>query len=129
MIEDEIYNLLSGDSTITDLVSDRIYPQMREQDDGLPAITYQMISQIYGSDISGNNGLVEARVQINCFAATVLAAAQLADVVKTSLGGFHGGDIKQILLEESNDLPVIVAENEQMNVHAKTMDFYILYKE
>lgn len=129
MIEDEIYSLLSGDTTITDLVSTRIYPQVREQQDGLPALTYQMISQVHGADISGNNGLVEARVQINCFAATILAAAQLADKVKSSLGGFHGGDIEQILLEETNDLPVITPENEQLNVYAKTMDFYVLYKE
>lgn len=129
MIEDEIYSLISGDTTLTDLVSTRIYPQVREQADGLPAITYQMINQIHGSDMSGNNGLVESRVQINCFASTILAAAQLADLVKTSLGGFHGGDIECILLEETNDLPMIEPENESMNVFAKTMDFYVLYKE
>jgi len=129
MIETEIYTMLSGDGNITDLVSTRIYPQVREQSDGLPAITYQMISQLHGHDLMGNNGLVEARLQINCFAATILAAAQLADIVKNSLSGFSAGDIQSILLDETNDLPSLSPENEQMNVYAKTMDFYVMYKE
>ena len=129
MIEDEIYSMLSGDGNITDLVSTRIYPQVREQADGLPAITYQMISQLHGHDLMGNNGLVEARLQINCFAATILAAAQLADIVKNSLSGFYAGNIQSILLDETNDLPSLSPENEQMNVYAKTMDFYVMYKE
>lgn len=129
MIEDEIYSLLSGNSTITDLVSTRIYPQIREQEDGLPAITYQMISQIHDYDLGGNNGLVEARIQINCFAPTILAAAQLADIIKNCLSGFQGGDIQGIILDETNDLPSIEPENEQMNVYAKTMDFFVMYKE
>lgn len=129
MIEDEIYSMLSGDGNITDLVSTRIYPQVREQADGLPAITYQMISQLHGHDLMGNNGLVEARLQVNCFAATILAAAQLADIVKNSLSGFYAGNIQSILLDETNDLPSLSPENEQMNVYAKTMDFYVMYKE
>jgi len=129
MIEDEIYQLLSCDSTITDLVSTRIYPQVRDQEDGLPAITYQMISQLHGADLTGSNGLVEGRIQINCFASTILAAAQLADIVKNSLSGYQGGNIESLLLEETNDLPFIEPENETMNVYAKTMDFYVCYKE
>jgi len=129
MIEQEIYKLLSGDTDITDLVSTRIYPWVREQADGLPAITYQMISNIYNADINGLNGFVEARVQINCFASTIIAAAQLANVVKNSIGSLKAGYIECSILEEMNDLPIIVPENEQMNVFAKTMDIYVLYKE
>jgi hypothetical protein len=129
MIEQTINSLLSNDSSITDLVSTNIYPWVREQADGLPAITFQTISAIHGSDMSGPNGLVESRIQINCFASTILAAAQLAAVVKSSINGYQGGEVECLLLEEMNDLPVIEAENEQMNVYAKTMDFYILYKE
>lgn len=129
MIEPTIYKLLAGDSAITDLVGTKIYPLVREQSDGLPAITYQTISNIYGSDISGLNGLVEGRIQINCFASTILGAAQLAEIVKGSIGTHRAGVIECVLLEEMNDLPSIEPENEQMNVFAKTMDFYILYKE
>jgi hypothetical protein len=129
MIEDKISNLLSDDSDITDLVSTRIYPWVRDQADGLPAITYQTISNIYGTDINGLNGFVEGRIQINCFASTILGAAQLADVVKISMGSHKAGLIECSILEEMNDLPILNPEDELMNVYAKTMDFYVLYKE
>jgi hypothetical protein len=129
MIEDIIYILLSSDSTITDMVSTRIYPQLRDQNDGLPALTYQMIIQNYSHDINGNNGLCEATVQINCYASTVLGSIQLADVVRSSLGSYQGGKIESIILESMYDLPTINVENELMNVFAKIMDFYVLYKE
>jgi hypothetical protein len=88
-----------------------------------------MISNIHGSDISGPNGLVEGRVQINCFASTILGAVQLMEIVRDGLNGHRDAKIECMLLEETNDLPVIVPENEQLNVFAKAMDFYVLYKE
>jgi hypothetical protein len=133
MIEKAIYSLLANNSAITDLVSTRIYPQVREQSDALPAVTYQIISGLRAIDMSGPNGLVESRVQINCFAATILAAAELSAVVRRALSGFQGGAagvaIECMLLEDAGDLPAIEPENERMNVYAKTMDFFVLYKE
>jgi len=133
MITDAIDSLLINNSSITDLVGDRIYSQVREQLDGLPAITYQVISGIRGHDMSGPSGLVEGRIQINCFATTPLASLQLAAVVRAALSGLSGSPagvrIECMLLEDQSDLPSIEPENEEMNVYAQMMDFYVLYKE
>lgn len=133
MISDAIDSLLINNSSITDLIGDKVYSQVREQSDGLPAITYQVISGIRNLDMSGPNGFVEGRIQINCFAETILAAAQLSEVVRLALSGVKGGaagvTIECMVLEDVGDLPVIDPENEQMNVYAKTMDFFVLYKE
>ena len=133
MIETAIDSLLINNSSITDLIGDRVYSQVREQSDGLPAVTYQVISAIRQIDMSGPNGFVEGRIQINCFAATILAAAELSEVVRLALSGFKGGAagvrIEAMLLEDAGDLPAIEPENEQMSVYAKTMDFFVLYKE
>lgn len=133
MIEQAIDSLLINNTAITELVGDRVYSQVREQSDGLPAITYQIISGIRNFDMSGPNGFVESRIQINCFAATILAAAQLSAVVRVALNGHKGGaagvEIECCLLDDMGDLPAIEPENEQMNVYAKMMDFFVLYKE
>ena len=133
MITTAISSLLANNSAITDLVGTKIYPMVREQEDGLPAITYQVISGIRSHDISGPNGLVEGRIQINCFAATVLASLQLAAVVRAALNGLRGGAagvaIECMLLEDQGDLPSVEPGNEEMNVFAQMMDFYVLYKE
>lgn len=132
MIEKAIYSLLSTNSEITDLVSSRIYPLVREQSDGLPALTYQIISSPREYSFDGP-GLVRARIQINCFAATVLAAAELAQILRISLDGLSCSPedvrIEHIMLEDIGDLPIIEPGNEEMNVFAKTMDFFVLYKE
>jgi len=133
MIVKAIYSLLSHNSSITDLVGTKIYPLIRDQKDGLPAITYQVISGIRENDLSGPTGLVEGRLQINCFASTVLGAENLAKVVREALSGLTGGAegirIECMLLEDQSDLPTFAADNEEMNVYAQMMDFYVLYKE
>jgi hypothetical protein len=133
MIEQAIYSLLSHNSSVTALISGRIYPQVRERTDGLPAITYQIISNIRGYDLSGPNDLAECRVQINCFAETAIGAAQLCREVRRALNGLRTGaegvEIMSILAEDENDLPMMAAEDEQMNTYAKTMDFNVMYKE
>lgn len=133
MISDAIDSLLINNTSITDLVGDKVYSQIREQSDGLPAITYQIISGIRNFDMSGPNGFVEGRIQINCFAETILEADRLSAVVRIALNGVKGGaagiEIECCLLDDVGDLPAIEPGNEQMNVYAKMMDFFVLYKE
>ena len=115
------------------MVSTRIYPMVRNQEDGLPAVTYQEISGVRNYDLTGPNGLVEGRIQINCFADDPLEAGELAAVVRAALSGHRGGSacvlIEKMLLDDQGDLPYIDPENEAQNVFAIMMDFYVLYKE
>ncbi len=133
MIEKAIYSLLASNSAITDLVSSRIYPMVRRQTDELPAITFQIISSPRGYTFDGPMGLVRARVQINCYADDPLEAANISEIVRKSLEGFQGSPedvrIESMMLEDIGDLPVIDPDNEQLSVYAKTMDFYVLFKE
>jgi len=133
MIAKAIYSLLINNTSITDLVSNRIYPMVRNQEADLPAITYQVISGVRSYDLDGPNGLVEGRVQVNCFADDPLEAGELAAVVRAALNGHRGGaagvHIELMLLDDQGDLPYIDPENEAQNVFAKMMDFYVLYKE
>lgn len=133
MIAKAIYSLLANNTSITDLVSTRIFSMVRDQPVGLPAITYQVISGIRSHDLTGPNGLVEGRIQINCFADDPLEAGELAAVVRAALNGHRGGaagvHIEMMLLDDQSDLPYIDPENEAQNVFAQMMDFYVLYKE
>ena len=133
MILKAIHSLLANNTSITDLVSTRIYPMVRDQEAGLPAITYQSISGVRSYDLTGPNGLVDGRIQVNCFADDPLEAGELAAVVRAALNGHRGGaagvHIELMLLDDMGDLPYIDPENEAQNVFAKMMDFYVLYKE
>ena len=133
MIEKAIYSLLASNVTLTDLVSTRIYPMIRDQEAGLPAVTYQIISAPRLHSFTGPIGMSQTRVQINCFAADPLEAANISEIIRKAYDGLQGSPadvrIEAMLIEDISDLPVIVPENEQMNVYAKTMDFIVTYKE
>lgn len=125
--------MLSANATLTGEVSTRIYPILREQSAGLPAVTFQIISTPRLHCFGGPTGMVTARVQINCFADDPLEAAEISEIVRKSYDGYSGSPadirIEAMLLEDIGDLPVINAGSEEANVFAKTMDFQIYYKE
>jgi len=134
MIEKAIDSLLRSNATLTALVSGRIYPMIRDQADGLPAVTFQIISAPRLHAFDGPIGMVQARIQINCFAADdPLGAANISEIIRKAFDGFQGSPadvrIEALLIEDLSDLPVIVPENERQNVYAKTMDFIVTYKE
>jgi hypothetical protein len=84
-----IARLLTTNSIIS-LVSTRVYPGSRPQGSALPAIVLNRISggPLYADD--GEVGLEQARIQVDCWAATYSAAKLLARAVKASLSAFEG---------------------------------------
>lgn len=97
MIEAAVYELLTGDTAITSIVSDRVYPLFAPQRK-LPTspatprtwVTYQTISEVRDMPLNGPTGLVVARIQIDSFAYSYDVARSLADAIRLCLEGFNG---------------------------------------
>ena len=68
-------------SAITDIVGQRIYAQQLPQKATLPALTMTTISESYDHDLVGLAGIVQTRVQFECYADTELQSLNLADAV------------------------------------------------
>ena len=111
--ENQVNISLSGVSKNRVLQTDwfagtRVYPGARPQGSALPALVFNRIdgAPLYADD--GEVGLAQARVQIDCWAATYTAAKQLARAVKASLSGFVGEaggvDFPSILIDAERDL-------------------------
>jgi hypothetical protein len=62
-IQDYIYFKLSATSSITDLVSNRTYPQVIPQTEVRPSIVYSVISNVPTNTKSGGSSLDAIRVQ------------------------------------------------------------------
>lgn len=62
-IQDYIYFKLSATSSITDLVSNRTYPQVIPQGEVRPSIVYSVISNVPTNTKSGGSSLDAIRVQ------------------------------------------------------------------
>jgi len=89
-IDSELYTRLTNDAGISALVSAKVYPVQLPQDVVLPAIVYFKVSGPRLHHLGGASGRAHARFQIDSWAATPLAAKNLADAVRSSLGGFTG---------------------------------------
>ena len=86
MVEALIAKLLAT-SGITALVSSRIRPGMRAQTDAAPVIVVNTISGGRKYNMAGEANIREARVQIDCYATTWLAAKTIARAVILTLSG------------------------------------------
>lgn len=108
MEEAIISRLLSDAGGVAALVSDRVFPVSRGQATALPAVTLQRVS---GAPIyvdSGESGLAEARVQIDCWGENYASAKILARAVIDRLSAFSGTEgaytFQNVLLDTEQDL-------------------------
>lgn len=76
---------LDGAAGVTALVSTRIYPDLRPQDDALPAIVYRRDGTEITPTIHGTIALTRAQLSTSCLGATRAAAEAVADAAQTAL--------------------------------------------
>lgn len=89
-MEEAIIARLLGDAGVLVLVGNRVFPVSRPQGSALPAATVMRISGAPIMDDGGESGLLDARIQIDCWGATYTSAKLLARAVLTSLSAFRG---------------------------------------
>lgn len=78
-----VKTLLESASAVTALTQLRLYDQNRPESDPLPAVVWELISDVPAPPIRAGAGTqpTAARMQINCLATTVAAAKNLAQAV------------------------------------------------
>lgn len=78
------------ESDITDLVDSRIYPMLAPQGERGPLIVVTRVSENEEPVLKGPSGLLQSRVQIDCWGPTPDAASALAEAVRARLHGLSG---------------------------------------
>lgn len=87
MIEQDVITVLNASAAVQAICGQRIYALVRPQDDILPAAVYQRVSTVPINSLTGFSGLDAVRLQITCYASTLLAAKQLAAEISMALNG------------------------------------------
>lgn len=132
-VEKAIRSILVDDGTVAGLVGNRIYPLVRPDGTGSPAITYQQISGFRDHVMTGPSGFVESRFQLNCWADTYAEADALADAVRSAVDGYSGTKesvvIQGIHLVDEGDAIVLQADNESLNERGKRLDITVWFDE
>lgn len=96
MLEQALFSALNG---ATD-AGDRVFPMVRPQESGVPAVTYQRVSNVPTTSLAGDSGLDSVRVQIDAWASTYANAKALAAQVRSAL---LGAAFKALMVSDFDD--------------------------
>lgn len=128
-MEADLIAYILGDVTVGGLVGQRVRPGLRVQGEATPSITVTRISggPEYADD--GEVGLLNARVQVDCWATTYTGAKQLSGAVTDRLSAVQ--DVTQgattfiyITLSDERDLSEVGA-NRAEYLHRVSLDFSV----
>jgi hypothetical protein len=81
-IEQAIYLQITGNPTVSGLVSNRVTPEWRREGTTLPAVIYSVDSRDPITTLTGVSTLEQFNVSVTSIAATMAAARGLADEVR-----------------------------------------------
>lgn len=83
--EDELYTALSGASAVTDITGDRLYSDVRDQEDDVPCVFWVRSSTEVINTIHGGAPISEVtNLVVVCFESTRELAETLGDAVQTA---------------------------------------------
>lgn len=83
-IEAALRAMLSSFTAVTDLVGDRIRPDIMDIDDDPHAILVKVESEAIHSDLDGRGGLITASVIVDAIAYTRLESRKLEQLIRTN---------------------------------------------
>lgn len=72
---------LLSKSAITDVIGQRIYVDVRKQKAQLPAVAITRVSETHNHLLSRRSGLVQTRLQVECFSALRATTQSLAETI------------------------------------------------
>lgn len=85
-----LYARLLDSAALAAVVGDRVFHARIPQRKDFPAVVFTTPSRSYGHNLGGGDGTSTANVQVDCWAATAVAAEEAAEAVRLAFQGFRG---------------------------------------
>lgn len=131
ILEEGVYAQLIGNSGVSAVVANRVYPLALPQKPAYPAIRFQRISSTPEHSHGGHSGVATTRVQFDCFDVTALGAKRLGELVRLALdsfqgtmGGDNGVEVDGCFIDDSRD-----EYDGEIPVYWTSLDFLIVHAE
>ncbi len=122
-------------TVLTDLITDRIYSNNAPQNPTQPYINYKRVSAARNHTLSGPDGLVTIRIQIDVYDDEPGVVETVMDALRNVLDGYDKNmgvellDVRLISLEDENDIFINPIHADETGMHLNSMDFFITYAE
>jgi hypothetical protein len=130
-MEESLIGLLLASAGLTALVSTRVNWNRIEAPALPPYIILRRVSGVRDYRMSGATGLVETRVQVDCFGATYASAKGAARAIEAAISGYKGASstttFDGIFLAAERDL--IDDDDTPADLHGVSLDFMVWHKE
>lgn len=133
-IEEAIYSHLSDSTSVSALVSTRIYHgHLPQSQTTYPVLTISLISNVHGHHLKAATGETTARIQIDCWATTMADVTTLAEAVRQQLQGFRGTldtvEVHFIQLLDERNLSEAPADGSDAWLYRKSCDYQLHFAE
>jgi len=132
-VENALCQLMEDNTSLSALVSDKIYPMYVPHGVALPAVTYQQIGGGENYVTSGRNGQQQAAFQVNCWGTTPTEARTIASIVQDIVcawkGTYESVTIQGIFMQSKWDIPDMEPKVDMINAYGKAIDLEIHYHE
>jgi len=122
-----IYNILSNEAGVTDIVGTKIYPVVAPQQTETPFIVYSVVSSIPTNTKDRISEIDTMRVQVDCYEKTYTLAEALSSAVRLALDNATGTKNGVLIdgLAYENEQDFIEEDNDYFR---KSIDFFVRVK-
>ncbi len=122
-----LYSLLNASPGLAALVGSRIYLDTRPEEDALPAVVYELITDRQDDARLGERETVKARMQVNCLGAIAEDAVNVREAVRLAAHNQSGAIAGYTVIACLEDSAGPDSYDHLVNIYAKPMDFIIHY--
>ncbi len=129
-IEEAFSAYLLAYAGLTALIGARLYPEELPQDEDLPAVTFQCISDVKLHSLTEQLGLEQPNYQFTAYANTRLSARSVAEQIKAALCDYSGtmSGVTVQYIELQTELSSLVSTSDgTVSMHTVDLDFQISY--
>lgn len=81
---------LVSKSSVTDLVSTRVFPSVLPQAATLPAVVYTVVTGVPNDDVLGSSGSVTAGIQLDVYSDSHITSNNIGEQIRLVMQGFSG---------------------------------------
>jgi len=127
-MEETLVALLLNAQPVSILVGKRVYWLEREQGSAFPAVVLHRISGGRDYHMQGPSGLVQSRIQIDCWALKYSDAMKVSRAVRGVLSGYSEGDLQGAFIESERQSVEKETDGAQ-RYHRVSLDFMIWHAE
>jgi hypothetical protein len=128
-IGEALSSILTGDSTVSNLVSARVYPHQLPQSPTYPAVTYQLVSLDERPHAMGDDpALVMDRYQVDCWAQSYSKMVELGDAVMGALSRYRGTS-SSVTIQSVLHVGRIDLFEDDTRIYHRAIDFRIAWEE